>query len=341
MMDLASALTPTVGVVLLCRALSIPRACWYRHARPDVTTAEVLAPAEPDRTSPRALGSDERQAILDLLHSPRFQDRSPTEVYATLLDEGIYLASERTFYRLLADAGETIERRNQLSHPSYHQPELLAVRPNEVWSWDITKLLGPAKWTDYYLYVILDIFSRYVVGWMVAHQELAALAERLIADTIAKQNITADQLTLHADRGTSMTSKPVALLLADLGVVKTHARPHVSNDNPFSEAQFKTLKYWPGFPERFTTIEEARVFCQDFFAWYNTEHRHAGIGLMTPDAVHDGRATELHAARALVLLQAYTAHPERFVNQLPIPPPLPTAAWINPPKPTESQEVSQ
>ncbi len=191
------------------------------------------------------------------------------------------------------------------------------------------------------MYVILDIFSRLVVGWMVAHQELATLAERLIADTISKQNIPADQLTIHADRGTSMTSKPVALLLVDLGVTKTHSRPHVSNDNPFSEAQFKTLKYCPGFPDRFTSIEEARVFCKDFFRWYNTEHRHAGIGLMSPDAVHSGRAEELHAARAVVLLQAYAAHPERFVNQLPIPPPLPTAAWINPPMPPKPEEVSQ
>jgi putative transposase len=340
-MELATTLAPTVGIGPLCRALNIPRASWYRHLRPDVTSAAALSPPEPPRASPRALGSAERQTILDVLHSARFQDRAPTEVYATLLDEGVYLASERTFYRLLAASGETTERRDQLVHPAYSKPELLAVRPNEVWSWDITKLLGPTKWTYYYLYVILDIFSRLVVGWMVAHQELAALAERLIADTIAKQGITPDQLTLHADRGTSMTSKPVALLLADLGVVKTHARPHVSNDNPFSEAQFKTLKYWPGFPERFSGSEEARGFCQDFFAWYNTEHRHAGIGLMTPDAVHYGRAEELHAARALVLRQAYSAHPERFVNHLPIPPPLPIAAWINPPAPTKTREVSQ
>ena len=340
-MDLAITLAPTVGVGSLCRALSLPRASFYRQARPDVTTTDVRAPDEPPRRSPRALRSDERQAILDMLHSARFQDRSATEVYATLLDEGTYLASERTLYRLLADEKETTERRDQLHHPSYHKPELLALRPNEVWSWDITKLLGPAKWTYYYLYVLLDIFSRLVVGWMVAHQELAALAERLIADSIVKQEIAADQLTLHADRGTSMTSKPVALLLADLGVTKTHSRPHVSNDNPFSEAQFKTLKYSPGFPERFSSIADARVFCKDFFHWYNTEHRHAGIGLMTPDAVHDGRAEDLHAARARVLLQAYAAHPERFVNQLPIPPPLPTAAWINPPKPPTSEEVSQ
>ncbi len=266
-MDLAIALAPTVGIVPLCRALSIPRASFYRHMPPDATTAAVLAPAQSRRASPRALGSAERQAILDVLHAPRFHDRSPTEVYATLLDDGIYLASERTFYRFLAAAGETTERRDQLVHPTYRKPELLATCPNEVWSWDITKLLGPTKWTYYYLYVILDIFSRLVVGWMVAHQELAALAERLIADTLVKQNITADQLTIHADRGTSMTSKPVALLLADLGVTKTHSRPHGSNDNPFSEAQFKTLKYSPGFPERFSSSEEVRAFCQDFFRW--------------------------------------------------------------------------
>lgn len=339
-MDLAVALAPTVGIVPLCRALSIPRASWYRHAPADAPTSAMPTSAESRRTSPRALGADERQAIVDVLHSARFQNRSPTEVYATLLDEGIYLASERTFYRLLADSKETTERRDQLTHPSYHKPELLATRPNEVWSWDITKLLGPTKWTYFCLYVILDIFSRLVVGWMVAHQELATLAERLIADTIVKQKILADQLTLHADRGTSMTSKPVALLLVDLGVTKTHSRPHVSNDNPFSEAQFKTLKYCPDFPDRFTSIEEARVFCKEFFRWYNTEHRHAGIGLMTPDAVHYRRAEQLHAARAVVLLQAYAAHPERFVNQLPIPPPLPAAVWINPPKSSKSVEVS-
>jgi putative transposase len=340
-MDVAITLAPAVGVGLLCRALGLPRSSLYRRMRPDVRTDATLAPTAPHRASPRALASAERQAIFDVLHTPRFHDRSPTEVYATLLDEGTYLASERTFYRLLEEAGETTERRDQLTHPTYQQPELLATRPNEVWSWDITKLLGPTKWTYFCLYAILDLFSRLIVGWMVAHQELATLAERLIADTIVKQNISADQLTLHADRGTSMTSKPVALLLADLGVTKTHSRPHVSNDNPFSEAQFKTLKYCPDFPDRFTSIAHARAFCQDFFRWYNTEHRHAGIGLMTPDAVHYGRAEKLHAARAVVLLQAYAAHPERFVNQIPIPPPLPTAVWINPPAPTKTVEVSQ
>jgi len=337
-MEAATTLAPTIGIVSSCQALGLARASFYRQTRPSAEIDEAVSVAKPVRVSPRALKPAERQAVLDVLHSSRFQDRSPTEVYATLLDEGVYLASERTFYRLLAAAGETTERRDQLVHPAYHKPELLATRPNEVWSWDITKLLGPAKWTYYYLYVILDIFSRYVTGWMVAHQEQAALAERLIADTLAKQEIAVGQLTIHADRGASMTSKPVAFLLADLGVTKTHSRPHVSNDNPYSESQFKTLKYRPGFPERFRSIEEARAFCQDFFHWYNTEHRHAGIGLMPPEAMHYGRATELYAARAAVLRTAYAAHPERFVHQVPIPPPLPTAAWINPRK---TEEVSQ
>jgi putative transposase len=340
-MNAATTLASTIGIVSSCQALGLARSSFYRQMRPAAVVVETLAVGKPRRVSPRALESAEQQAVRDVLHSSRFQDRSPTEVYATLLDEGVYLASERTFYRLLAAAGETTERRDQLDHPVYHKPELLATRPNEVWSWDITRLLGPTKWTYYYLYVILDIFSRYVVGWMVAHQELAALAERLIADTLAKQEIAVRQLTIHADRGSSMISKPVAFLLADLGVTKTHSRPHVSNDNPYSESQFKTLKYRPGFPDRFGSIEEARTFCQDFFHWYNTEHRHAGIGLMPPEAVHYGRATELQAARAAVLRTAYAAHPERFVHQIPIPPPLPTAAWINPPTMTKTPEVSQ
>jgi len=339
-MDAVTTRAPTIGIVPACQALGIARASFYRQARPLTPVPQTSAVPSPDRVSARALDSAERQAILDVLHSSRFQDCSPTEVYATLLDEGVYLASERTFYRLLADQGETRERRDQLVHPAYAKPELLATHPNEVWSWDITKLLGPTKWTYFSLYVILDIFSRYVVGWMVAHQEQAALAERLIADSLAKQEIVAGQLTIHADRGASMTSKPVAFLLADLGVTKTHSRPHVSNDNPYSEAQFKTLKYRPGFPDRFTSIEEARSFGQDFFRWYNTEHRHAGLGLMPPEAVHYGYAAELHEARATVLRTAYAAHPERFVNQVPIPPPLPTTAWINPPKPSQTEEVS-
>jgi putative transposase len=286
------------------------------------------------RSHPRALSLVEQAAVLAVLHSPRFRDAAPAAVYATLLDEGVYVASERTMYRLLAAAGETRARRDQLVHPAYQKPELLATAPKQVWSWDITKLLGPAKWTYFYLYVILDIYSRYVVGWMVAHREHADLAERLIAETIAKQQVPAGQLTLHADRGSSMTSKPVAFLLADLGVTKTHSRPHVSNDNPYSEAQFKTLKYRPGCPDRFASIEAARAFCQDFFRWYNTEHRHAGIGLLPPAVVHHGQAQAVYDARCQILAAAHAAHPERFVRQAPRPPQLPSAAWINPPNPT-------
>ncbi len=238
-------------------------------------------------------------------------------------------------YRALATAQEVQERRNQLRHVA-PKPELLATRPNEVWSWDITKLLGPAKWKYYYLYVILDIFSRYVVGWMVAHRESATLAERLIAATCLKQAIRPDQLTIHADRGSSMTSKPVALLLADLGITRTHSRPHVSNDNPFSEAQFKTLKYRPEFPDQFANAEAARAFCHPFFIWYNTAHHHSGIGLLTPAMVHYGHAEAVRAQRAAVLAAAYAAHPERFVRQLPQPPALPAAVWINPPTPAET-----
>jgi len=347
-MEAVASLVPTVGAAAACLALGVPRPTFYRWRQGQYmvgaageAAASPAAPTAPGPAHPRALATDERQAVLDMLHSERFCDTSPAEVYATLLDERTYLASERTMYRLLAAAGETGERRNQRVHPTYAKPELLATAPNEVWSWDSTKLLGPAKWTYFYLYVLLDIFSRYVVGWMVAHQEQATLAERLIAETTTKQGIPAGQLTLHADRGSSMTSKPVAFLLADLGITKTHSRPYVSNDNPYSEAQFKTLKYRPDFPDRFRSIEEARAFCQDFFPWYNSEHRHSGLGLLTPEAVHYGQAATVREARQQVLLAAYAAHPERFVRHAPEPPPLPTAAWINPPRPpTTTQEVS-
>jgi putative transposase len=271
--------------------------------------------------------------VLEALHEPRFVDLAPAAVYATLLDEGRYLCSERTMYRLLAEHQEVRERRNQLRHPAHPVPELLATRPNEVWSWDITKLLGPVKWTAFYLYVILDIFSRYVVGWMVAYRQSAMLAQRLIEETCARQGITAGQLTVHADRGGPMTAKPMALLLADLGVAKTHSRPHVSNDNPFSESQFKTLKYRPGCPERFGCLEDARAFCRVFFPWYNTEHRHSGIGLMTPHDVHHGLAPARVIRRATTLTAAYAAHPERFPKGMPTPPAVPTAVWINRPSP--------
>jgi putative transposase len=235
-------------------------------------------------------------------------------------------------YRLLAAQSQTGERRRQRIHPLYTKPELLAIRPNEVWSWDITKLKGPGKWTCFHLYVILDIFSRYVVGWLLAHRESAELAEQLIADTVEKENIAPGTLTLHADRGTSMRSKPVTALLIDLDVAKTHSRPHVSDDNPYSEAQFKTLKYRPDFPDRFGSIEDARAHCQRFFHWYNHEHRHGGIGLMAPATVHDGTAAALTEQRAITLDAAFASHPIRFKGVAPKPPALPTAAWINPPR---------
>jgi putative transposase len=247
-------------------------------------------------------------------------------------DKGHYHGSVRTMYRLLAAQNQAGERRRQRRHPVYTKPELLAIRPNEVWSWDISKLKGPAKWTCFHLYVILDIFSRYVVGWMIAHRETAELAEQLIADTIDKQNIGPGTLTLHADRGTSMRSKSVAQLLVDLDVTKTHSRPHVSDDNPYSEAQFKTLKYRPDFPARFGSIEDARAHCQEFFRWYNTEHRHSGIALMPPDTVHYGRSTALTAQRGVTLDAAFAAHPARFKGIAPQPPSVPLAVWINPPK---------
>jgi putative transposase len=270
--------------------------------------------------------------------SDRFMDQAPHEVYATLLDDGQYLCSVRTMYRILEAEGELRERSDQSRHPAYQKPELLAGAPNEVWSWDITKLLGPVKWSYYYLYVILDIFSRYVVGWMVAEGESAELAERLIAETCDKQQIQPGSLTLHADRGSSMKSKPVAGLMADLGVTKTHSRPHVSNDNPFSEAQFKTLKYRPEFPERFGSLPDARSFCREFFSWYNCEHHHTGIGLLTPKMVHYGVAPKVIAARDRVLRAAYEAHPERFVRGIPKAPRLPAAVWINPPAKTETEQ---
>jgi putative transposase len=317
---------PTVGVRALCAALPFPRATFYRHRWPQYGPRPRRAPP------PRALVAAERQQILAHLHAPRFADCAPGQVYARLLDEGTYVCSERTMYRLLADAGEVRDRRAQRHHPAYAAPELLATAPNQLWSWDITKLRGPAPWTCYHLYVLLDVFSRYVVGWLLAHRESAALAQRLIAATVAREGIVRGQLTVHADRGAAMTSKPVAFLLADLGITKTHARPHVSNDNPYSEAQFKTLKYHPSFPDRFGSFEHGRAYCADFFPWYNTEHRHSGLGWHTPHAIHHGLAAGQRHQRATVLAAAYAARPERFVRQAPVPPALPSAVWINPPK---------
>jgi len=288
--------------------------------------------------SPRTLSLDERAVVRQVLDSERFRDQAPREVYATLIDEGQYFCSVRTMYRILDEDEQVCERRNQLRHPNYVKPELLATQPNQLWSWDITKLLGPAKWTYYYLYVILDVFSRYVVGWLIAERESASLAEELIAATCQRQNIQLDQLTIHADRGSSMTSKPVALLMADLGVTKTHSRPHVSNDNPFSEAQFKTLKYRPDYPSRFGCLLDARSWAQEFFQWYNYEHHHSALKLLTPADVHFGRAQAVLAKRQQVLVAAFQKNPERFVKGLPTLQQLPQAVWINPPKPTSKLE---
>jgi len=287
------------------------------------------------------LGENEEQQVLTTLHGERFVDRSPGHVYAALLDEGKYMCSERTMYRILDKHGEVKERRNQRKHPKYKKPELLATKPNQVWSWDITKLKGPVKWTYFYLYVILDIFSRYVVGWMVAPRENATLAGQLIAETVSKQGIEPGELIIHSDRGSPMKAKSTALLMADLGIIKSHSRPHVSDDNPFSESQFKTLKYCPEFPARFGSVMDARAFNVPFFNWYNTEHRHSGIGMMTPEMVHYGLAEQVRAERQRVLQAAYAAHPERFVRGRPTPPALPEAVWINPPRAVnESNDVT-
>jgi len=317
-------------VLPLCEALGFPRASLYRRARKASSGLPSSRSVRP--RAALALSEPQRQEVLDLLHSERFQDLPPTQVYPLLLDEGRYLCSVRTMYRLLAQQNEVRERRPVASHPVYAKPELLATAPNQVWSWDITKLKGPVTWTYFYLYVILDIFSRYVVGWMVAPRESAALAKRLIEDTCRKQSIAQDQLTIHADRGSSMKSKLVAELLADLGVTKSHSRPSVSNDNPFSESQFKTLKYRPEFPDRFGCVQDARAFCAPFFGWYNTDHHHCGIGFYTPADVHYGRVVLLRARRQAALDAAYVRHPERFVRHRPQASCPPTSVWINPPK---------
>jgi putative transposase len=314
-----------------CAALGVSRATLHRHRARGANP--VLEP-RPRPSPPRALSADERQAVRALLASPDFADQAPAEVYASQLDQGLYHCSIRTMYRILAEDGQVRERRRQRRPHVYQKPELLAEAPNQVWSWDITKLKGPAKWIYFYLYVILDIFSRRVVGWCVADAESARLFKILLEETVARQEVPPGQLTLHADRGGPMKAKATALLLADLGVTKTHSRPHVSNDNPFSEAQFKTLKYQPEFPERFGCIEDAKAFCRRFFTWYNQCHHHAGIGLMTPDQVHYGRHETIYQARQDTLDRAFQLNPQRFVRKPPQPPAKPTAAWINPPKTT-------
>lgn len=320
-----------MGVVAACRALGVSRATFYRRR------SGSIQPAKPRKKPARALTETERERVVEVLHEPRFMDRAPAEIYARLLDEGVYHCSARTMYRILKGKNEVRDRRKQLRHPPYAKPELLAMGPNQVWSWDITKLRGPVKWHYYYLYVVMDIFSRYVVGWMVAERETATLAKHLIASSVHKQAVRPGQLSIHADRGTAMMSKPLALLLADLGVTKTHSRPQNSDDNPYSEAHFKTLKYRPDFPDRFGSLEDARSFCRRFFHWYNHEHYHSGIALLTPASLHYGQAEVVLQNRAAVLKTAYQAHPERFVNKQPAPLPAPSAAWINRPTSPEQE----
>jgi putative transposase len=311
-----------------CDALGCARASHYRRRQ-----RPLHGPPAPRPRSHRALRPAEEAEIVATLNSERFCDQAPAQVWATLLDEGTYLASISTMYRLLRAQHQVRERRRQARRPALVKPELVASGPNQVWSWDITKLRGPHKWTWFQLYVILDVHSRYVVAWLVAPRESARLAEELIAEAIYQQHIPAGQLSLHADRGSSMTSKTVSQLLADLGVTQSHSRPHQSNDNPYSEAQFKTLKYSPTFPKRFSGIDHARAFCDQFFEHYNHQHRHSGIGLHTPADVHHGRADQIRAQRQTVLDAAYTARPERF-RRPPRAPQIPEATWINPPEET-------
>jgi putative transposase len=321
-------LAQNVGTLASCRALDVSRATHYRSLVsriPAVVTGTY-------KSHPRALSSDEREHILTTLHSERFCDMSPTAVYATLLDDGVYLASISTLYRILRERGEVHERRAQATHPARVKPELCATAPNQVWSWDITKLLGPQKGVYFQLYVIIDIFSRYAVGWTLAERESGDIATALIDYAVAEQRVHRHCLTLHADNGGAMISTPVCDLLSKLDVAKSHSRPHTSNDNPFSESQFKTMKYRPSFPERFTNIEQARAFCRTFFPWYNHEHRHSGIALHTPADVHFGRAEKIHAQRAVTLNAAYAEHPERFVSKPPTPPELHIVSYINPPE---------
>jgi putative transposase len=324
-------LAQITGVTTACKILAIPRSTLYRARHPEQKSP---SPSGPRAKPARALSDQEKDEVRDVLNSERFQDQSPRQVYAALLDEEEYLCHWRTMYRVLDEYDEVRERRNQLRHPTYAKPELLATGPNQLWSWDITKLRGPETWTYYYLYVMLDVFSRYVVGWLLAERESANLAQELTEAACTRQQIEPGQLTIHADRGSAMTAKSMALLMSDLGVNKSHSRPHVSDDNPYSEAQFRTLKYSPGYPDRFGSLADARQWCDPFFTWYNQEHHHTGLALLTPADVHYGHAPERLAQRQVVLQRAYEARPERFVNGPPAPPRLPMAVWINRPSAT-------
>ena len=316
-----------------CALLGRPRATHYRSLQP---SKDIVR--RPRASPPNALSGFEREQVLAVLRAPQHCDLAVAQVWARELDEGRFYCSISSMYRILRAGGEVRERRSQATHPAKVKPELVATKANMVWSWDITKLRGPDRGLYFDLYVILDIYSRYVVGWTLAPSESGELAKDLIADCLTRQQVTRDTLSLHADRGTSMTSKPVSQLLTDLGVVRSHSRPHVSNDNPYSEAAFKTLKYCPAFPERFGCIADARAFCEEFFSYYNHEHRHSGIGLHTAASVHYGTAVEIRAQRAATLDAAYAANPTRF-SRRPKPPKLPTIAWINQPLQEDAQSA--
>jgi len=324
-----SELASKIGVKSACEVLNVPRSRIYRQRQPQAEPAPRPIPAH-------ALSSTEREVVRDVLNSERFMDQAPRQVYAALLDEGVYLCHWRSMYRILHSYNEVRERRLIRRHPAYKKPELLAEGPNEVWSWDITHLRGPVKWSGYKLYSVLDIFSRYVVGWMIAELESSELAKQLIAETARKQGIQPDQLTLHADNGSPMKGKLLSQLLVDLGITKSHSRPHTSDDNPFSEAQFKTMKYRPDYPDRFGSIDEARTWARGFFAWYNHAHYHSGLNLMTPVSVHDGAADALQQHRQGVMSAAFEACPERFRGGLPCVKGAPSAVYINPPKEREN-----
>lgn len=327
------AYSKSLGTRLLCDALGEPRSSWYRFRKPQTKVPQP-------RRSPRRLSKAEEQAVLETLNSERFVDMAPGEIYATLLDEGRYLCSERTMYRILSQADQNVMRRQSPPH-AYAKPELLATAPNQVWSWDITKLRGPVKWTFFYLYKVMDIYSRYVVGWMVATRESADLAKALLEETCSKQGIGKDMLTIHSDNGAPMKAHTFAQLLTDLGVTTSYSRPSVSNDNPFSEAAFKTLKYRPGFPERFGSLEDARSFCREFFLWYNTVHRHSGIAMLTPESVHYNSHQQVIQTRTETLRAFHRLHPERFVKGVPKVENVPKEVWINNPNPKENNKSDQ
>jgi transposase InsO family protein len=332
-------LEPFTSVKRACELLGKSRATLHRQRNPE--PAAEKAPPGPRAPHPAALTGAEQAALLAVLDSERFADKSPAQVYAILLDEGIYLASIRTMYRVLTLADQVRERRAQAAHPPRVRPELVATGPDQVWTWDITKLKGPWRGIYFDLDVMLDIFSRKVIHREIHPGEDGDLAKAFMKHAIIA-NGGAKPKYIHADNGTSMTSMTVANLLTDLNITRSHSRPHVSNDNPYSEAAFKTLKYCPVFPGSFETIGDARAFCDTFFTYYNNEHRHSGIGLHTPATVHDGTAWAIQACRQQVLDSAFAARPDRFRGRRPLAPRLPAKVWINKPRPTiETQESRQ